>query len=51
MKVVVADDSMLIREGLARLLSDAGCEVVATAEDAEGVLREVALRNPDVVIV
>jgi len=51
MKVVVADDSMLIREGLARLLSDAGCEVVATAEDAEGVLREVALTNPDVVIV
>ena len=51
MRVVVADDSMLIREGLSALLTGAGCEVVATAEDGEGVLREVALARPDVVVV
>jgi DNA-binding NarL/FixJ family response regulator len=48
---VVADDSMLIREGLSALLTGAGCDVVATAEDGEGVLREVALARPDVVVV
>ena len=51
MRVVVADDSMLIREGLSALLTGAGCDVVATAEDGEGVLREVALARPDVVVV
>ncbi|MDX6260610.1 MAG: hypothetical protein QOH84_2298 [Kribbellaceae bacterium] len=51
MKVVIADDSMLLREGLARLLSDAGCEVVGTAENAERLMREVQLTDPDVVIV
>ena len=51
MRVVVADDSMLIREGLTALLTGAGCEVVATAEDGDGVLREVALARPDVVVV
>ena len=51
MRVVVADDSMLIREGLSGLLTGAGCDVVATAEDGEGVLREVALARPDVVVV
>jgi DNA-binding NarL/FixJ family response regulator len=50
-RVVVADDSMLIREGLTALLTDAGCEVVATAEDGDSVLREVALARPDVVVV
>jgi DNA-binding NarL/FixJ family response regulator len=49
--VVVADDSMLIREGLTALLTGAGCEVVATAEDGDSVLREVALARPDVVVV
>lgn len=51
MKVVVADDSMLLREGLARLLSDAGCDVVGTAENADRLMREVQLTDPDVVIV
>ena len=51
MRVVVADDSMLIREGLTALLTGAGCEVVATAEDGDSVLREVALARPDVVVV
>jgi DNA-binding NarL/FixJ family response regulator len=48
---VIADDSMLLREGLARLLVDAGCDVVATAEDAAGLMREVELAGPDAVIV
>ncbi|MEO6714355.1 MAG: response regulator transcription factor [Mycobacteriales bacterium] len=51
MKVVIADDSMLLREGLARLLTDAGLEVVATAEDAPALFREVELTRPDAVIV
>jgi DNA-binding NarL/FixJ family response regulator len=50
-RVVIADDSMLLRKGLARLLADAGCDVVATAEDAAGLLREVELTTPDAVIV
>jgi DNA-binding NarL/FixJ family response regulator len=50
-RVVIADDSMLLRKGLARLLADAGCDVVATAEDAAGLLREVELTSPDAVIV
>ena len=42
---------MLLREGLARLLADAGCDVVATAKDTAGLLREVELADPDPVIV
>ncbi len=51
MKVVIADDSTLMRQGLARLLEDAGCDVLATAADADGLLREVALTQPDAAIV
>ena len=51
MRVVVADDVMLTREGIARLLDEAGIEVVAQAEDAEGLLREVRLKQPDAAIV
>ncbi|MDP8969375.1 MAG: response regulator transcription factor [Actinomycetota bacterium] len=51
MRVVLADDSMLIREGLARLLRDAGFEVVGTAESASELLRRVAATVPDVAIV
>jgi DNA-binding NarL/FixJ family response regulator len=51
MRVVVADDSMLTREGIVRLLRDAGIEVVAEAEDADALLRHVASIRPDVVIV
>jgi DNA-binding NarL/FixJ family response regulator len=50
MRVVVADDVMLTREGIVRLLEEAGVEVVAQAEDAEGLLREVRLKRPDVAI-
>jgi DNA-binding NarL/FixJ family response regulator len=50
-RIAVADDAMLIREGLARLLADAGFDVTATAADAEELLRLVELRRPEVVIV
>jgi DNA-binding NarL/FixJ family response regulator len=42
---------MLTREGIVRLLRDAGLEVVAEAEDAEGLLRGVRLSSPDVAVV
>ena len=51
MRVVVADDVMLTREGIAHLLVEAGIDVVAQAEDADGLLREVRLKQPDVAIV
>jgi DNA-binding NarL/FixJ family response regulator len=51
MRVVVADDTMLTREGIVRLLDDAGVDVVAEAEDAEGLLRHVGLARPDAAIV
>ena len=51
MRIVIADDSMLVREGLARLLADTGCEIVGTAEDATQLLRAVELAQPDVAIV
>ena len=50
LRVVVADDSVLIREGLSRLLADAGFEVVAGAADAEELLREVGRGHADVAI-
>ena len=51
MRLVVADDSMLLREGLARLLADAGFDVVGKAENAPELLRRVELTRPDVAIV
>jgi DNA-binding NarL/FixJ family response regulator len=51
MRVVVADDAMLIREGLTRLLRDAGVTVVGKASDAEELMRHVALGQPDVAVV
>ena len=51
MRVVIADDTMLVREGLGRLLADAGCEVLGTAADAAGLLRLVDTDPPDVAIV
>jgi DNA-binding NarL/FixJ family response regulator len=50
-RVVVADDLMLTREGIVRLLRDAEIEVVAEAEDAEALLRHVRNARPDVAIV
>ncbi len=51
LRVVVADDSMLAREGLARLLDDAGFIVSGTSGDADGLLENVELSRPDVAIV
>jgi DNA-binding NarL/FixJ family response regulator len=50
-RVVIADDETLLREGLARLLDDAGFMVVGTAGTAEELLRRVELGRPDVAIV
>ncbi|HUR04137.1 MAG TPA: response regulator transcription factor [Nonomuraea sp.] len=51
MRVVVADDAVLIREGLVRLLEEFGCEVVATAGDGDGLVEAVAEHRPDVSVV
>lgn len=51
MRVVVADDSTLLREGLVRLLEEAGLEVVGQAGDAEELLRKVRAHKPDVAVV
>jgi DNA-binding NarL/FixJ family response regulator len=50
-RVVIADDSVLLREGLARLLEDCGFEVAAQAGDAEDLLRKVGAHRPDVAVV
>jgi DNA-binding NarL/FixJ family response regulator len=51
MRVVIAEDSVLLREGLTRLLAEAGHDVVAVAGQAEDFLREVGRHQPDVVVV
>ena len=51
MRVVVADDSVLLREGIVRILSDSGFDVVGQAGDAEDLVRKVAAHKPDIAIV
>ena len=51
MRVVIADDSVLLREGAVRILQEAGIEVVGQAGDAEDLLRKVRAHLPDVAIV
>ncbi len=51
MRVVVAEDTMLTREGIVRLLEDAGVEVVGQVEDGDAVVRKVAATKADVAIV
>ena len=51
MRVVVGEDSLLLREGLARLLEETGHDVVAQAGDAEELLRKVGAHKPDLAIV
>jgi DNA-binding NarL/FixJ family response regulator len=48
---MIADDSVLLREGVARLLTEAGFDVVGQAADADELLLEVADKGPDVAIV
>jgi DNA-binding NarL/FixJ family response regulator len=51
MRVVIAEDSVLLRAGLTRLLTDGGFEVVAAVPDADGLLRAVGEHRPDLVVV
>jgi DNA-binding NarL/FixJ family response regulator len=51
LRIVLADDSVLLREGVARLLVEAGFEVVAQAVDADELLEQVAEHEPDIAIV
>jgi DNA-binding NarL/FixJ family response regulator len=51
MRIVIADDAMLVREGLGLLLAEAGFEVVGKASDAAGLLHLVEARRPDAAIV
>jgi len=51
MRIVIAEDTVLLREGLAGLLEDAGHEVVARVGDADALLAVVAEHEPDLAIV
>src|ERR1700712_2046159 len=51
MRVVIAEDQLLLREGLVALLREREVEVVAQAEDGEGLLRIVGAHKPDLAIV
>jgi DNA-binding NarL/FixJ family response regulator len=50
-RVVVADDSVLLREGVVRLLEEWGFDVVGQAGDAEDLLRKVNAHKPDIAVV
>jgi DNA-binding NarL/FixJ family response regulator len=50
-RVIVADDSMLVREGVVRLLEAAGFEVVGQAADGEALMRKTRAHKPDVAII
>ena len=51
MRIVIAEDSALLRAGIERLLTDAGHEVLAGVDTAEGLLRAVAEHEPDLAVV
>jgi len=51
MRVMIAEDSVLLREGISRLLAERGMEVVASCKDADELLRGVRGFQPDVAIV
>ena len=51
LQVVVAEDQLLLREGLTRLLTESGFEVVAQAGDAVDLRRKVAAHHPDVAVI
>ena len=51
MRVVVADDSVLLREGVVRLLEENGFDVVGQAGDADDLIRKVRAHKPDVAVV
>jgi DNA-binding NarL/FixJ family response regulator len=51
LRVVVGEDDVLMREGIARILRDGGLDVVATAGDADDLLRKGLAHRPDVAVV
>ena len=51
LRVAIAEDSVLLREGLTRLLAEAGHEVVAAETDAEALMRAVESCEPDVCVI
>ena len=51
MRVILADDAVVIREGLARLLAERGFDVVAQVGDAAATMRAVATLRPDVAVI
>ncbi len=51
MRVVLGEDSVLLREGVARLLGDAGMDVVGQAGDFDDLMRKVRAHKPDVAVV
>jgi DNA-binding NarL/FixJ family response regulator len=51
LRVVIADDSVLLREGIARLLDESGFEVAGQAGDADDLLRKVGAHRPDIAVV
>jgi len=51
MRVVIADDTALLRQGLARLLTEAGIEVCGESGDAERLLELVEAESPDVAVI
>jgi DNA-binding NarL/FixJ family response regulator len=50
-RVVIAEDSVLLREGIARLLDESGFEVVAQAGDGEELVRKVGAYKPDIAVI
>jgi DNA-binding NarL/FixJ family response regulator len=50
MRVVIAEDSVLLREGISRLLTDGGLDVVAAVGDADAALDAVTEQSPDIVV-
>src|SRR6478752_5937961 len=51
LRVVVADDSVLMREGIVRLLETSGFEVAGQAGDGDELLRKVGAHHPDVAVI
>jgi DNA-binding NarL/FixJ family response regulator len=49
-RVVIAEDQVLLREGLARLFADGGHDVVATLGDADSVVEVVGAEQPDLAV-
>jgi DNA-binding NarL/FixJ family response regulator len=50
-RVVIAEDSVLLREGLVRLLSESGCQVVGVCDTADALVADVAHGSPDLAII